>query len=182
MGYCSLMVKRLTVNRSLLKLDFNFFGQRIMFESFSNPPLTKKGEKMVDYIKKAEENCINIAKNMTDMLEVIRALEIFGGRFLDQSSEELKNYGKGTRLIRDAIYAKYIKSINDCFLFAGVGGKKAEEFSREKFKKLFGKKEYAIMNLLDKYGKRPNWYKVNEEKEFRKQAIEKLEGSNDENP
>jgi hypothetical protein len=38
MSYCSLMVKRLTVTRSLLKLDFNSFGQKIMFESFNNPP------------------------------------------------------------------------------------------------------------------------------------------------
>jgi len=127
-----------------------------------------------DLVKEAEKNCVRIAKHMNDMMKVVRALEAFGSRFFDELYEGT-DFQKGTRLIRDALYAKYMRSINDCFLFVGVGGKDAEDYSKEQFAELFGKEENAIMHLLDQYGNYPSWYEANKEKEFRRQAKKKLE-------
>ena len=136
---------------------------------------------MKDFVKAAEKNCVNIAKHMNDMFQVVSAMEAFGSRFLDERYEG-EDFQKGTRLIRNALYVKYMRSICDCFLFVGVGGKEAEKYSKEQFAKLFGNEENAIMNLLDQYGNYPSWYDVDEEDEFRKQAKKKIKKEqNDEN-
>jgi len=124
-------------------------------------------------LKNAEKNCVRIAKHMNDTMKVVEALERFGSRFMYERFEG-NNFQEGVRLIRDALYAKYIRSISDCFLFVGVGGKDAEDYSKEQFKKLFGDKQNAIMHLLDQYGNYPSWYKSDEEKELRKQGMKKL--------
>jgi len=130
---------------------------------------------MNDFVKEAEKNCVNVAKNMSDMLNVIKALERFGSKFFSYDSIEKSAYQKGVNLIREAIYARYIESISNCFLFVGVGGEDAAAYSKEKFKELFGKEENAIMQLLDEHGTYPSWYESDKEEKFREQAKKKLE-------
>jgi len=130
---------------------------------------------MTDHIKEAEKNCVNIAKHMDDMRKVTDALQTFGNRFFDRSLGNMQDdFFKGLQLMRNALYVRYIKALSDCFLFVGVGGKDAEEYSKQQFKELFSDDIYAVMHLLDKYGNQPSWYSSDDEKEFRKQGMKKV--------
>jgi len=128
---------------------------------------------MSEFIKQAEEMAIARAKEMSDMLEVLDALNMAGGRMF-QIPEQIKDFSDGMQLIRKSFYAKYLNAISDCFLMVGVGGEKAAEYSREKFEELFSGNRYTIMNFLDKYGNIPTSYKTKDEKEFRDEAKELL--------
>ena len=129
----------------------------------------------MDFVKEAEKNCVRIAKHMSDVLEVVKALENFGNRAFNEFDRE--EYFDGISKIRRAVYSKFVRSISDCFLFIGVGGEDALEYSREEFKKHFGEEDrYSIMQFLEQYGHVLHSYPVADDEEFRKQAKERLEG------
>lgn len=127
-----------------------------------------------DMIKEAERNCVNIAKEMTDMLEVLDTLRSFGNNFLDDYGiDGKKEYFEGLQMMRRSIYYKYIDMISRCFDFADVGGDEAKKYSREQFNKHFnGDTKYTIMQYLDRYGRIPASYVTEDEEEFRRQAVE----------
>lgn len=125
-------------------------------------------------IKEAEQNCVNIAKEMTDMLEVLDGLRSFGNNFLeDYGIDGKKEYFEGLQMMRRSIYNKYLDMISRCFMLADVGGGEAKKYSREQFNKYFnGDTRYTIMHFLDRYGRTLASYNTKEDEEFRRQAGE----------
>lgn len=135
---------------------------------------------MSKYLKQAEQNVVNRAKVYNDFLEIIDAFSRFGNKVCNDRTSKDKFF-QGLQLIRDAIYAEQSMALRECFYFVGVGGKEAESYSREMFKKVFGE-DYSIMQFLDQWGNIPSSYKISTEEEFRfecKKKIEELENVNE---
>ena len=125
-------------------------------------------------LKQAEQDAVNRAKEMSDMLQVLDALAHAGGRMF-QIPDQVEDFSKGLGLLRKAFYAKYTHAIVDCFRFVGVGGEEAKAYSREQFEKLFDKESrYCVMRLMDKYGNVPSSYRSAEELVLRNEAKEAL--------
>ena len=126
-----------------------------------------------DMIKECEENCVKIAKEMSDMLEVVNAMQSFGNNFMDEYGGQKDRYFKGLQEVRYAVYAQYVEMISRCFMFTDVGRGKAAEYSRQQFHKHFNEEErYCVSHFLDEYGQIPGWMKEEDEKLLRKQASE----------
>ena len=129
----------------------------------------------MNLIKQAEKNVVKIAKDLSDMIQVIDSFATFGNRFFRQNSLEQTQFFEGLSMMRKATYYRYIETIAQCFMFAGVGGEDVKAYSVEKFKERFGEDRYVVMDLLDKYGGIPGHYKTADEEEFRKQAKEAID-------
>jgi len=124
-------------------------------------------------VKQAEQNCLNVAKDLQELLNIIDALSRAGSNMFDASynqNNDLNDFSKGIGLIRKAIYTKYTHSIMNCFMFTGVGGEEAIEFAYEQFVERFGEDKYIIMNLLNRYGNIPPRWNCDDEENFRKEA------------
>ena len=124
------------------------------------------------YIKEAEQNAINQAKYCQDVLSVIDALQTFTSRYMDdrkarKACETLHEY-------RNYVYSEMNDRLARCFMFVGVGGKEAEEFSFEQFKEHFGEGRYAVMQFLDEGGQHPSCWN-GEEEEFKQEAKDVIE-------
>lgn len=123
-------------------------------------------------IKQAEENAINQAKYCQDVMQIIDALQNFTNRYMDYGDREkaltsLHEY-------RQAVYSELNERLARCFMFAGVGGKKAKEFSLEQFQNHFKDDTYCVMQFLEANGQHPShWYSKDEE-QFKKEAQEKI--------
>lgn len=140
------------------------------------------------YLKKVEENLLNIVTELQVAREYVEALQRFGNHvFRDQYGSdyhgEVEKFEKGIDLIYRAISMRYNEKIADCFKFVGLS-EKLEQFSREKLKEHFSTENgevYSVMQFLNKYGNRPNSYYANEENEFRQEIVrtvnEYFEGS-----
>ncbi|GEM_PF-4333676 len=127
-----------------------------------------------NYIKEAEQNCINICREFQDCLEFLKALEHFGNAYCNEYISENKFF-KGLRIIREAVNNEFAEAICRLFLLAGVGGDEAIKYSREQFKKYFsGSHRTAVIQFLDKHGKVPSSYSAETDDEFRRQIQEKL--------
>lgn len=125
---------------------------------------------MEDLIKKAEKNLVNICKAFDDMMNIIDAMATFGNKYCHDYIGK-NEFLDGLQMMRKAIYREHAEAIRKCFLFVGVGGETAAEYSREKFKEIFcGKERYMIVHFLDKYGRIPSSYEAGIDEEFRKQA------------
>ena len=121
------------------------------------------------YIKQAEENLVNQAVAFNDFLNIIESLSRFGNRACKERIGREKFF-EGLSLMRQAIYAEYAHSTSQLLMFSGIGGEKAQDFARKKFKELFGKERFVVMHFLEKWGHQPGWYKATEEEEFRAEA------------
>lgn len=121
-------------------------------------------------LKQAEQNIINTAREMNDMIKIIDAISHAGGRMFSQQNTINEDFVNGIGLLRKAFYEKYIKAISDAFMFVGVGGEKAAEYSREKFKEYFENDMQCIMVLLEKYGNVPHSYKSIDKENLYKEA------------
>jgi len=128
----------------------------------------------MNFIKKAEKNVVNTAKELSDSIEIFKALSGMGNMI---KNEEGKNkYFDGLSKMRTAIYEQYIEAISNCFIFAGVGGKEAQKFSRELFKKRFNPNDrIVVMNFLEKWGHVPRSWKIVDEKILRDEAMQLIE-------
>ena len=131
-----------------------------------------------NYIKEAERNVINNAKYCQDVLMVVDALRRFTYKFMDSrtDSDRYIRAQEAINQLRDAIYDQMNENIARCFVFTGVGGEDALNYSREKFKEHFGEENgerYIIMHFLEEGGNLPMSWNSQEEKEFREQAKQK---------
>jgi len=125
-------------------------------------------------LKQAEQNAVNRAKEMTDMLQVVDALAGAGSRMFTLP-DQVSDFSQGLKLIRKAFYAKYTQAIVDCFTFVGVGGEEAAKYSREAFESLFDEEErFCVMRLLENYGNVPHSYQTSEDQALRNEAREAL--------
>jgi len=128
----------------------------------------------MNLIKKAEKNVVNIAKELSDSIEIFKSLSGMGNMI--KNEERRNKYFNGLSKMRMAIYEQYIEAISDCFIFAGVGGEEAQKFSRELFEKRFNPdNRISVMNFLEKWGHTPRSWKVNDEKTLRDEAMQLVE-------
>jgi len=132
-------------------------------------------------IKQAEQNCLNTAKDLQELLFIIDALSRAGSKMFDTSyrqNNELDDFAKGIELIRKSIYTKYTHAIMNCFMFTGVGGDEAIEYAYEQFVERFGEDKYIIMDLLEKHGNIPSRWSCDDEENFSKEAKKLIQKNN----
>lgn len=101
------------------------------------------------YIKEAEQNVINNAKFWTEFIEMIDSMQS-GVSDISDHWQDNKKFNEGFRMLRHAAYDRQQEAFARCFAFVGVGGKEAEEFSKERAKKLFGG-DYSVVQYLDSF-------------------------------
>ena len=122
-------------------------------------------------IEEAEKNIVNRAKWFDDVFTIISALERFAYK-IDANVNARSNMMDGLEQLKNGMYQAYYKAIHDCFVFSNVGGTEAAEYSKKMFKEYFGDDEVCIMNFLDKFGRVPNGWLVEDEEKFRKEGKE----------
>ena len=132
---------------------------------------------MSNLIKQAEKNLVNVCKAHDDIYELVDALTRFCDRYVEDWAGR-DDTTQGLYLLRCGLDKSLSANVRKLFTLVGVGGEEAAEYSREKFRKLFGndEKRYTVMHLLDQYARIPHSYKVDTEKEFRKQGKEVCDG------
>lgn len=131
---------------------------------------------MPSYIKEAEQNVINNAKFWTQFIDMIDRLQAGVGDISDRW-QDCKKFNEGFSLIRLAAYDRQQEAFARCFAFVGVGGKQAEEFSKERAKVLFGG-DYSVVQYLDEFIRIPSsWNTAAPDalKQELKQAVENNE-------
>lgn len=129
---------------------------------------------MSDLVKQAERNLINTAKTFEDVLQLMDALNHFGNAACHQYVGQ-EQFFEGLNKMRMALLNEYSHAMSQCFIFVGVGGEEAQEYSREKFMDYFGEDGITVMHFLERFGHMPNSWNINDEKEFKKQARSKID-------
>lgn len=122
-------------------------------------------------LKEAEKNIVRRAKWLEDVFTIIDALERFAYN-IDATANARSYMMEGIDQLRNGMYRAYYKAIHDCFVFANVGGDDVAEYSKKMFKEYFGNDDVCIMNFLDKFGRIPNSWLVEDEENFRKEGKE----------
>ncbi len=128
-------------------------------------------------IKEAEQNVLNHAKFITDMIDVIDCMQYRIGDLASSKYSGRDEIAEGLHKVRTGLYRELQFTIAKCFAFVGVGGKEAEKYSREHAERVFGKGE--IMSLLDKHLRMPSSWLGKDADDFQseiKQALDKQEG------
>ena len=128
---------------------------------------------MTDLIKQAEQNILNVCRAHEDIYELVDALTRFCDKYVEEWAGR-DDTTQGLYLLRCGLDKSLSANIRKLFTLVGVGGEEAREYSREQFRRLFANEEsrYNVMHLLDQYARIPHSYKVDTEKEFRKQGKE----------
>ena len=135
---------------------------------------------MSDLIKQSEENVVRIAREIADFNQILTAFQRFGSHYCHTAVAK-DQFFEGLSMMQNAIYKEWIHAISNCFIFAGVGGEASAKYSRERFEKVFSEDERLnVMQFLDRYGNIPYSYKVDEDKQLRKDAKKRLQ-ENDKN-
>lgn len=124
-------------------------------------------------VKQAEENVVKQAKAFDDILKITDALASVGNRICHEHIARNKFF-EGLSLMREALYAEHSNAIRKCFLFVGVGGESATEYSRQVFKKTFGG-DFEIMSFLNQWGHLPSFVKTEEYERFQEELNEVIE-------
>lgn len=121
------------------------------------------------YVKQAEQNVLNICRELELVIEALAAFGNFGSTVL-KSHRGRDKFFEGLRLMESVLRQEYLEQILNCIVIIGVGGEEATKYAREKAKKYFGG-NYHIMSFLDKWG-HISFYKESDEKEFKKEIEE----------
>jgi len=128
----------------------------------------------MSYIKKAERNLVNICKSFNDVMKITDALSHFGGNYCQLPANRDMFY-EGMHKIRMALLSEHYRAESALLTFVAVGGKEAQDYSKKEFEKYFNEEERrSVMQFLDKYGSIPSSWRVEEEKDFRKEAKKKI--------
>ncbi len=128
-------------------------------------------------IKEAEQNVLNHAKFITDMISVIDSMQYAIGDLASSKYSGRDEIAEGLQMVRTGLYREMQFTIAKAFAFVGVGGEEAEKYSREHARKVFGKGE--VMSLLDKHLRMPSYWLSRECDDFAaeiEQALDKQEG------
>ena len=124
------------------------------------------------YIKEAEKNVINQAKFWTEFISFIEGMSHRINNKLESRTARDK-FADGLNKLREAAWDEQQFALARCFALVGVGGKEAEEFSKERAKLLFGGK-YSTMQWLDKWNRLPSYWMSTEQEAFEKELQDKL--------
>lgn len=139
-----------------------------------------------DMIRLAEQNVLNRVREAQDWIKIMRAINYAGMSFFPPRMQDTcaESWYRGMRMAEDALYHKLCEYQAEAMLFVGVGGEETEKFAREKFRERFGldedgNKHYEIMSLLNQYLDVPGMHLVDDELEFRKQAKDAYEATDE---
>lgn len=103
-----------------------------------------------DTIKELEARVIERAKFWDGFINLLIRLRDEGMRMADSSSwwkADLheQEFKEGMQRAINAAYAAQQKELAECFMLAGVGGKQATEFARERAQRVLGEHmDYAV--------------------------------------
>lgn len=122
-------------------------------------------------IKQAEQNVLNICKEMELAMDALKAFEYFGNKATKQYIGR-EEFFQGLGMMRSALRKEYMEQISRCFALVGVGGEEATKYARKKAKDYFGG-NYEIMSFLDKWGD-VGRYMADDEKQFGEELQEAL--------
>ena len=124
-------------------------------------------------LKEAEKNVVNHANLFNDLNEVVIALRQVGNKYCREHIARDKFF-EGLSLMQSAIREEYAETCLSVMAFAGIGGKKADKFSKDKFKEIFNEKErYIVGHFLNENLSYHRWnYKDAEQ--LRKEAQEEI--------
>lgn len=123
-------------------------------------------------IKEAEQNVLNICKELELAMQALDGFKTFGNRALKDYNSQ-PQFFEGLNIMRRAVRHEYTEQILRCFALSGVGGEGASKYAVQKAKDYFGN-GYEIMSFLDKWGALGS-YKSDLEKEFKQQLKEELD-------
>ena len=130
-----------------------------------------------DYIREAELKILKRMKYFDDVFNVLDALATFGNCVCNEYVGK-KGFFEGLQKIRNSLLQEYYKTTSEAFMFVS-NSSELQKHSFQKFKNHFDENErYCIMNFLDEFGRLPSSWKVDEEKEFRRQAKKYIEENN----
>lgn len=130
---------------------------------------------MSDLIKEAEKNVLKTAKELEMAQLYIDALTEFG-RTVFTDDNNRTQFFEGVYSIRTAVYNLYCKSILNCFLFSSVGGDEMKEYQKNKFMETFSNESRVnIMRFLEEWGRIPNGWRVDKEKQFKEEAQKEID-------
>lgn len=128
-----------------------------------------------DFIKEAEQNVLNRAREMDMSLKLFDSFAYKYSGFMPERHR--KDFSEKMQEVRKVLYSVYAESITELFIFTGVGGEEATNYARDKMKERFkdepGEVKYAVMGLLERNGK-TSWYYNEDEENFRNQVNEKV--------
>lgn len=110
-------------------------------------------------IKKAEQNSLNEARFWTDFVQFIDALQhniierddSRGSPLYERGG--MKKLKEGLALLRSGAYEEMHFAISRCFVFAGVGGEEAKQYSKELAQKLL---KNVPLSWLDEHFRIPS--------------------------
>lgn len=125
------------------------------------------------YIKKAEQNVINQAKFWHEFLEFVSSMESGINNATDRWSPGCEKFAQAFDLLRQAAYAEQQHALARCFALVGVGGKAAEQFSKERARKIFGA-DRSVVSWLDSWHRLPSSWRAEDEEGLRAELKERL--------
>ena len=127
-------------------------------------PLRLEKRKMTkSYIKEAEQNVINQAKFWHEFLEFVRSMELGINNATDRWSPGREKFAQAFDLLRQAAYTEQQHAMARCFALVGVGGEAAEQFAKERARKIFSA-DRSVVSWLDSWNRLPSsWMSEDEE-------------------
>lgn len=125
-------------------------------------------------IKKAEQNVLNHAMFIQDILTVVEQMTYNVGSFSSRNAyRKQDDIAEGLNLLHQGLYKELMYTIGDAFALVGVGGEEAAKYSKERAKQVFGGK-YEIVHLLDKHLRVPSHWLSEEVDQFDAELKEAL--------
>lgn len=125
-------------------------------------------------IKQAEQNVINVSKEIQELMKVLESVRFACNKYLEWG-DDAKEYNEAWIKIYRLMSLKYYQNIDKSFCFAGIGGEKAKEYAYEKFKEYF-KDDKCVEIFLNTQGVISNSFKYERSDELKKEAKEIMKG------
>lgn len=123
-------------------------------------------------IEEAEQNVLNICKEMELAMDALMAFERFGNQATKHHLGR-NQFFEGLNMMRTALRKEYMEQISRCFALSGVGGEEAANYAKKKARDYFGG-NYELMSFLDKWGNLGS-YNIADEKQFKEELKEALD-------
>lgn len=124
-------------------------------------------------IKQAEQNILNHAMFIQDMMTIIDSMAYQVNSFAHEYAGR-SDIQEGLHMVRIGLYKELMYANDKALAFVGVGGKEALEYSKARAKKIFGEK-HSVMELLDKHLRIPSSWFSDDEEQLKTELKEVLE-------
>jgi hypothetical protein len=142
--------------------------------------MNKENSNSKKWIKEAEQKALNEAKYWNDFLVFLDSIQYKVSALVDDDygnyeGSPKSKFNKAFHDLRHAAYSQQQVVLARCFALVGVGGQEAEDYSKERAKKVFSD-DYSVMQWLETNHRLPSSWRTKDEEEFRQELKESLEG------